>query len=95
MGLQKVRDVTLVRHAYVRPAHQGRGIGGALIRALIYEASTPLLVGTWAAAEWAIPFANDMAFAWSHRVRRIDFSRHIGTCLYVSKKPQWYSCIPA
>jgi len=23
MGLQKVRDVTLIRHAYVRPAHQG------------------------------------------------------------------------
>src|SRR5690348_2958835 len=31
MGIQPVRDVTLIRHAYVRTAHQGRGIGGALL----------------------------------------------------------------
>src|SRR5207302_8312182 len=34
MGLQQVRDATLIRHAYVRPTHQGRGIGGALLDAL-------------------------------------------------------------
>jgi len=62
MGLQKVRDVTLIRHAYVQPAHQGRGIGGALMRALIHQATTPLLVGTWAAAEWAIRFYERYGF---------------------------------
>lgn len=62
MGLQKVRDVTLIRHAYVRPAQQGRGIGGALLRALIHQATTPLLVGTWTAAEWAIRFYERHGF---------------------------------
>ena len=56
MGLQKVRDATLIRHAYVRPAHQGRGVGGALLTTLAGQTTGPLLVGTWAAAEWAIRF---------------------------------------
>lgn len=56
MGLQKVRDATLIRHAYVRPAFQGRGIGRALLAKLSGEVTGPLLVGTWAAAEWAIRF---------------------------------------
>ena len=56
MGLQKVRDTTLIRHAYVRPAYQGRGIGGALLATLAGQITGPLLVGTWAAAEWAIRF---------------------------------------
>jgi GNAT superfamily N-acetyltransferase len=54
MGLQQVRDATLIRHAYVRPSLQGRGIGGALLDELIARARGPLLVGTWAAAVWAI-----------------------------------------
>jgi GNAT superfamily N-acetyltransferase len=54
MGIQKVRDVTLIRHAYVRPSHQGRGIGSELLSKLISQATERLLVGTWAAAEWAI-----------------------------------------
>lgn len=56
MGLQRVRDVTLIRHAYVRPEYQGRGIGGALLVALAAQTTGPLLVGTWAASEWAIRF---------------------------------------
>ena len=54
MGIQHVRDVTLIRHAYVRPAHQGRGIGSALLTFFAHQTTGPLLVGTWAAAEWAI-----------------------------------------
>ena len=56
MGFQKVRDATLIRHAYVSSAHQGRGVGGALLRTLAGQATGSLLVGTWAAAEWAIRF---------------------------------------
>lgn len=62
MGLQSVRDATVVRHAYVRPAHQGRGIGGALLTALGSQVAGPLLVGTWAAAEWAIRFYEQHGF---------------------------------
>ena len=62
MGLQDVRDVTLIRHAYVRTAHQGRGIGSALLGFLVDRATGPLLVGTWAAAEWAIRFYERHGF---------------------------------
>jgi len=62
MGIQHVRDVTLIRHAYVRTAHQGRGIGGALLRFFAEQATSPLLVGTWAAAEWAIRFYERHGF---------------------------------
>lgn len=62
MGIQQVRDVTLIRHAYVRTAHQGRGIGGALLTFLAGLATGPLLVGTWAAAEWAIRFYERHGF---------------------------------
>jgi N-acetylglutamate synthase-like GNAT family acetyltransferase len=56
MGLQKVREATLIRHAYVRTSHQGRGVGGELMRSLSARTQGSLLVGTWAAATWAIRF---------------------------------------
>ncbi len=62
MGIQPVRDVTLIRHAYVRTAHQGRGIGGALLRFFADQTTGRLLVGTWAAAEWAIRFYERHGF---------------------------------
>jgi GNAT superfamily N-acetyltransferase len=62
MGLQTVRDVTLIRHAYVRPSHQGRGVGGALLMKLGEQTSGPLLIGTWAAAHWAIRFYQNHGF---------------------------------
>jgi GNAT superfamily N-acetyltransferase len=62
MGVQRVREATLIRHAYVLPAHQGRGLGGALLKMLTGQASRPLLVGTWAAAEWAIRFYQRHGF---------------------------------
>jgi GNAT superfamily N-acetyltransferase len=61
MGIQPVRDAVLIRHAYVAPASQGRGIGGALLEHL--AAARPILVGTWAAAEWAIRFYERHGFA--------------------------------
>ena len=62
MGLQQVRDATLIRHAYVRSGQQGRGVGGALLNALTVQANGPLLVGTWAAADWAIRFYQKHGF---------------------------------
>ena len=62
MGVQPVRDVELIRHAYVDPARQRGGVGGALLEHLIATAVQPLLVGTWAAAEWAIRFYERHGF---------------------------------
>ena len=62
MGSQSVRDVDLIRHAYVAPAHQGRGIGGALLEHLQRRSTRRTLVGTWAAALWAIRFYERHGF---------------------------------
>jgi GNAT superfamily N-acetyltransferase len=62
MGIQHLADVTLVRHAYVRTADRGQGIGGLLIERLKSMAQRPMLVGTWAAATWAIRFYQRHGF---------------------------------
>jgi GNAT superfamily N-acetyltransferase len=62
MGIQEVKDVTLIRHAYVRTADQGRGIGAALLDHLRARAKRPLLIGTWADAAWAIRFYERHGF---------------------------------
>lgn len=62
MGVQRVKDATLIRHAYVRTAHQGKGIGGKLLKMLTTQVDGKLLIGTWADATWAIRFYQSHAF---------------------------------
>ncbi len=62
MGIQDVDDVTLIRHAYVLPGRQRRGVGGELLSHLRGLAVRPLLVGTWADASWAIRFYQRHGF---------------------------------
>ncbi len=62
MGIQAVDDVTLIRHAYVRPSAQRRGIGGQLLSRLRNETDGVVLVGTWADATWAIRFYQRHGF---------------------------------
>ena len=62
MGFQSVRDVELIRHAYVLPSSQRRGIGGALLGHLRQLRTRPILVGTWEAADWAIRFYQRHGF---------------------------------
>ena len=63
MGLQSMRDVDLIRHAYVLPNIQRHGIGGALLAHLRGLSTRPMLIGTWAAADWAIRFYERHGFA--------------------------------
>ncbi len=62
MGIQRVQDVTLIRHAYVRASSQKLGIGGRLLSHLRELASGPVLIGTWADAVWAIRFYQKHGF---------------------------------
>ena len=62
MGIQRVSDVDLIRHAYVRPGGQRRGVGAALIGHIRSLSSRQMLVGTWAAATWAIAFYQRHGF---------------------------------
>jgi GNAT superfamily N-acetyltransferase len=62
MGIQPVGDVDLIRHAYVSPGSQRQGVGGALLEHLARSATRRMLVGTWAAADWAVRFYRRNGF---------------------------------
>ena len=63
MGFQPVQDVTLIRHAYVLPEYQGKGIGTSLLNYLRQKTETRLLlVGTWVNATWAVDFYKKQGF---------------------------------
>ena len=67
-----VRDVDLIRHAYVHPASQRRGVGAELLRHLRAASDRRMLVGTWAAAGWAIAFYERHGFAVAAEVTTPD-----------------------
>ncbi len=63
IGLEPVADVTLIRHAYVLPEWQRRGIGARLLERLKTDTrSRRLLVGTWRDAVWAVDFYRKHGF---------------------------------
>ena len=62
MGIQEVKDVTLIRHAYVDPRAQRCGVGAGLLEHLRSQTNKPILIGTWKAATWAIGFYCKNAF---------------------------------
>jgi GNAT superfamily N-acetyltransferase len=72
MGFQPVRDVDLIRHAYVLPGSQRRGVGGALLKELRSRSERRMLIGTWAAADWAIHFYQRHGFELVSPARKIE-----------------------
>ena len=62
MGRQVLPGVVLIRHAYVRTEFQRQGIGGKLLARLLQDLKPPVLVGTWAAAWWAVRFYEGHGF---------------------------------
>ena len=79
MGIQSVRDVDLIRHAYVRPDQQRHGVGAALIQHLRRQSTRQMLVGTWAAASWAIAFYHRQGFTSVPRPRQAELLRRYWT----------------
>ena len=62
MGFQARGAVDLIRHAYVSPLHQRTGQGRTLLHWIHRHASAPILVGTWARADWAIRFYENNGY---------------------------------
>lgn len=75
MGIQGVRGVILIRHAYVRPGYQRQGIGSALLTHLRSQTDRPILIGTWAAASWAIQFYETHGFRVVPSVKKDELLR--------------------
>lgn len=72
MGVQDVQDVTLIRHAYVRTTLRNKGVGSKLLSYLKTLTTRPMLMGTWAAATWAIRFYEKHGFklvTWQEKER--------------------------
>jgi len=63
IGIQEVRDIILIRHAYTLISYQGKGAGSALLKYLLKKnQNSRLLVGTWKNAKWAIRFYEKFGF---------------------------------
>ena len=63
IGIQEVKNVILIRHAYTLTSYQGKGIGSALLEYLLNKnQNSRLLVGTWKNAKWAIRFYEKFGF---------------------------------
>ena len=63
IGIQEVKDVILIRHAYTLSSYQNRGSGSALLQYLLKKnQDSRLLVGTWKDATWAIQFYQKFDF---------------------------------
>ena len=72
MGIQPVRDVDLIRHAYVDPGRQRHGVGSAHLKR---STTRRILVGTWAAADWAIAFYRRHGFELVPAERKAELLR--------------------
>ena len=77
MGRQDLVGVTLIRHAYVDPAAQRQGVGARLLAHLLQEIPGPVLVGTWAAAWWAIRFYEKHGFRLVTQDRKRPAAAHL------------------
>jgi GNAT superfamily N-acetyltransferase len=95
MGIQPVRDVDLIRHAYVSPESQRLGVGAALLEHLASLTARRILVGTWAAADWAISFYRRHGFEQVSPVRKDELlkaywdipERQIATSVVLDRGP--------
>ncbi len=79
MGVQFVEDVALIRHAYVAPEHQRLGIGSKLLMRQCARLICPILIGTWAAADWAIDFYQHHGFKLVPDQKKSDLLRRYWT----------------
>jgi len=63
IGIQEIKDVILIRHAYTLTSQQGKGMGSALLEYILKKnKDSRLLVGTWQNATWAIRFYEKFSF---------------------------------
>jgi GNAT superfamily N-acetyltransferase len=79
IGIQPLSEVDLIRHAYVSPGSQRKGVGGALLEHVSSAATQRILVGTWAAADWAISFYRRHGFELLSRERATELLRKYWT----------------
>ena len=104
MGIQDKGEVTLIRHAYVRPGFQKQGIGAALLHCFEKATEKPILIGAWADASWAISFYRRNGYQlvthkektrllkkyWSIPARQVDTSVVLADRKWFDTRPELY-----
>ena len=89
MGIQKLKNITLIRHAYTLTSYQGTGIGKSLLQYLLeINQNSCLLVGTWKDATWAIKFYKKFGFVLHTKERLNNYLKNIGGFLQNKLKIQ-------
>ena len=79
MGIQVLKDATLIRHAYTFSTYQGIGIGKLLLQYLFkINKSSVLYVGTWQDATWAIQFYEKFGFVYIKENKLLNYLKSIG-----------------
>ena len=83
MGIQELKGVTLIRHAYTVSTYQGSGIGKLLLQYLFkINRNSILYVGTWRDATWAIQFYEKFGFVMQKRKQTVELlKRYWGVSL--------------
>jgi N-acetylglutamate synthase-like GNAT family acetyltransferase len=102
IGIQDKGEVVLVRHAYVASTTQRSGVGTKLLRHVEGLVDKPILIGTWAAASWAIDFYRRNGFTivptdhkdhllrkyWSIPARQIETSIVLANGRWMAAQPR-------
>ena len=100
MGIQDKGAVALIRHAYISPSAQRKGVGTTLLRNVVALTTKPVLIGTWSDATWAIDFYRRNGFTllsraeterllrtyWAIPDRQIETSVVLADARWVSEK---------
>ncbi len=108
MGIQDKGDVALIRHAYVAPAMQRKGVGTRLLRHVRGLTGKPVLIGTWADASWAIEFYRRHGFTvipsphkdallrkyWSIPARQVETSVVLADGRWMTDRARKERCAP-
>ena len=85
IGIQEVKDIILIRHAYTLTSYQGKGAGSALLKYLLKKnQNSRLLVGTWKNAKWAIRFYEKFGFILHTKKQQLYCLKNIG--IYLQNK---------
>ena len=79
MGIQELKNVTLIRHAYVLTHYQGMGVGKSLLQYLFKINNKPsIFVGTWREATWAIQFYKKFVLPFTQKTKLLNYLKNIG-----------------
>ena len=79
IGIQEVKDVILIRHAYTLTSHQGKGTGSALLKYLLKKNhNSSLLVGIGRMPHGQFNFIKNSVSFFRQKINQLCYLKNIG-----------------